>query len=215
VFDVIQVLGKALPCSVTAVSGSIVTVKFLVTSGYTLPTVTVPMIGSEYSRPPIQIGCKGLVRPADARLGGITGLGGGIADLSLPANLSALVFEPISSKDWSTTDDPNAYVIYGPDGAVIRTTAGTCKIVVNASGVTVTLPVGMPMTVNGNLVVSGALQLSGTIEAVGGGTYAGDLQTAGNVIAGVGGADQVGLKTHLHAGVTTGAGSTAAPTAGT
>ena len=48
-----------------------------------------------------------------------------------------------------------------------------------------------------------------------GGTYAGSISVAGNVIAGVGTGDQVGLKTHIHSGVTTGGGSTASPTAGT
>lgn len=43
----------------------------------------------------------------------------------------------------------------------------------------------------------------------------GNLQVTGSVIAGQGTGDQVGLQTHTHGGVTTGAGSTAAPNAGT
>jgi phage gp45-like len=43
----------------------------------------------------------------------------------------------------------------------------------------------------------------------------GDLQCTGNVIAGYGGADQVGLQTHNHVEHGTGGGITSAPTAGT
>jgi hypothetical protein len=65
------------------------------------------------------------------------------------------------------------------------------------------------------LTVTGNLQLGGNVVAQAGGTYAGSISVAGNVIAGVGTGDQVGLKTHIHSGVTTGGGSTASPTAGT
>lgn len=53
-------------------------------------------------------------------------------------------------------------------------------------------------TVTGNLIVSGNLQLGGAIESVPGSTYGGDIKTTGNVTAGFGGADQVGLQTHKH-----------------
>jgi hypothetical protein len=43
----------------------------------------------------------------------------------------------------------------------------------------------------------------------------GDLQVTGEVTAGYGTGDQVGLQTHKHGGVQTGGGSTSAPTAGT
>src|ERR1700743_2257306 len=77
-----QALPKALPCSVVSVSGAIVTVKFEVTSVYTLSNVTMPLFGPEYVRYPIQVGDKGFAVPADAYLGGMSGLGGGTADLS-------------------------------------------------------------------------------------------------------------------------------------
>ena len=212
VAEAIQLLGKALPASVTAVSGSIVTVKFEVTTTLTLPPVTMPLAGAEYIRFPTQIGDKGLVFPADVYLGGVSGLGGGTADLSIPANLSALVFFPIGNKGWSTTDNPNAVVIYGPDGAIIRTKDSTCKITLSSTGVVVTLPSGMPMRVNGQLVVTGGMQINGSITAVGGGTFAGDFITSGNVKAGAGGADAVGLTTHIHPAP---GGNTSPPTPGT
>lgn len=119
--DALQITGKALPCSVVEVSGSIVTVKFEVsTKDFTLPKVTVPIAGSEYARAPIQKGCKGVVYPADVNLGGVTGLGGGVATLAVPANLSALVFFPLGNKTWDAPESPNKYEIWGPDGVIVR-----------------------------------------------------------------------------------------------
>ena len=120
--DLIQIQGKALPASVVSVSGSIVTVKFEIQTAYnaTLTNVTVPVAGPEYIRYPIQAGDKGMVIPSSAYLGGVSGLGGGTANLAMPANLSALVFLPIGNKNFSATDNPNSTVIYGPDGAILR-----------------------------------------------------------------------------------------------
>ena len=203
--EVIHQQGRALPCSVTAVSGSIVTVKFEVNSGkYTLPQVTVPVAGPEYIRCPTQVGDKGIVLPADTYIGNVTGLGGGTPSLSLPGNLSALVFFPVGNKNWSAPDDPNAVCIYGPNGAVIRDAAKTVTLVIKNGAATLT----------GNLIVNGNFQLSGTIEAVGGGTYAGTIQTSGGITAGVGG-DSVTLQHHTHEGVTAGGASTDPPTSGT
>jgi hypothetical protein len=220
-----QFVGRnSLPAQVTAVNGSIVTVSFQVTSPYTLPTVTVPIVGSEYIRLPIQKGCTGMVQQADAYLGGVTGLGGGMADLSIPANLSSLVFLPLGSKNFSATDNPNAVVIYGPDGVIIRDTGKKNTFTLTQNGVTltqtaggfvITVPAGQAVTINGALVVDGNLQLNGAIQALNGGTYAGNIETAGDIVAGAGGADSVTLQNHVHAGVTTGGGSTDPPTAGT
>ncbi len=192
--------GQALPASVVSRKGAIVTVKFEVSAApYTLPNVTVPMIGSEYVRLPIGPGTLGWVMTADAYLGGVSGLGGGTADLTHRGNLSMLVWSPIGNKGWSDSENENAVVIYGPDGVIIRNTAKTKSIdLTAATGIVVTLPAGESLTVNGNLIVNGSMQLSGSIQSVTGGTYLGDIQTAGNVTAGVGGADQVGLKTHVH-----------------
>lgn len=130
------IIGQSLPASIVSVVGSgIVTVKFeLTNTPYTLPNVTVPMIGSEYVRLPIQPGCLGWVMTADAYLGGVSGLGGGTADLSQRANLSTLIWSPIGNKNWSPTDDPNAVVIYGPDGAIIRTTDKTSSLTIKSTG---------------------------------------------------------------------------------
>ena len=214
---IIDLLGKALPASVVSIPTAgvpIVTVKFELTNiPYTLPQVTVPLAGSEYIRLPIQVGCKGMVLPAGAYLGGVSGLGGGTADLSERANLSTLVFFPIGNTAFAASEDTNAVVIYGPDGTIIRSTDKTAVLKVTKAECSVTPPLGNPFIVNGNLVVTGSLQLSGTIEAHGGGTYAGDIATTGNVVAGSGTGDQVGLKTHTHPQA--GGGNTSPPNAGT
>jgi hypothetical protein len=149
------VLGKNLPASVISVSGSIVTVKFELKSSFTLPNVTCPLFGPEYIRYPIQAGCKGLVISADAFLGAMSGLGSGDADLTMLANLSAVLFIPCGNKGWSATDDPNALLLYGPNGVVIRTLDSTVKIVVSPTGVAVTLPSGIPLLVNGDIRATG------------------------------------------------------------
>ena len=68
----------------------------------------------------------------------------------------------------------------------------------NASGVTIA-------DGNGNTIV---MSSSGT-------AITGNLTVTGTITGGYGGGDQVGLTTHKHAGVTTGSGTSAAPTAGT
>jgi len=143
--DALQLVGKALPCSVTKVSGSIVTVKFEVNTSFTLPNVTCPVFGPEYIRYPLQVGCLGVVFSADARLGGVSGLGGGTPDLSLSANLSSLVFVPVGNANWSSPDDTQAVVLYGPNGVVLRTQDRAVSLVLSSSGV----------AINGNLTVTG------------------------------------------------------------
>lgn len=147
--DAIGQLGKALPCSVVSVSGSIVTVKFEVQSGYTLPNITCPVFGPQYIRYPLQVGDKGVVFPADAYLGGVSGLGGGVASLTTPGNLSALVFFPIGNATWSAPDDPNAVVIYGPTGVIIRMADESVVLDLNPSKVDITGSV----RISGNLSV--------------------------------------------------------------
>lgn len=129
--------GRALPCSVTKVSGAIVTVKFEVQSGFTLNPVTMPLFGPEYIRYPIQKGDKGFTVPSDVYLGGVSGLGGGTADMSQRGNLSTLVFLPIGSKTWSEVD-PNAVTIYGPNGAVMRDTNSRSTVILTPQGIIIT-----------------------------------------------------------------------------
>lgn len=135
----IQNTGQRLPCRVVAVNGSIVTVAFEVQdSPQTLPNITIPKEESPWVRSPTQIGDKGYTQTADAYLGGVSGLGGGVANMIRRGNLSALVFAPISNAE-SGPIDPNAAQVQGPNGAIIQTTEGTASsVITNTSGTTVT-----------------------------------------------------------------------------
>lgn len=138
--DAFQIYGKALPCSVVKVVGPIVTVKFEIDSSFTIPQITMPIMGSEYIRLPIQVGCKGVAFPADVYIGGISGLGGGTASFDQRANLATLVFFPVSSKSFSPSDDPNSLVLYGPNGVIIRDIGSKSKLSVRTGNVNADTP---------------------------------------------------------------------------
>lgn len=196
--DAIATLGKALPATVVAVTGSIVKVKFnLQSTPWNLPEITMPAAMYEYGRVPIQVDDAGAVIPSDASLGGISGLGQGAPTLALTGNLSSLLWIPVSRSSWPDPLDPNAYELWGPAGVILRNGASTCKIVLNDNGITITLPTGKPLIINGDTLLNGNLGISGDITAPDGSVYAGDLKTAGNVVAHEG-AGPVGLATHTH-----------------
>jgi len=159
--DAIQLLGKALPASIVAVNkaGAIVTVKFeLGAIPFTLPRVKVPVLTSEYIRAPLPVGCRGFVIPADAYLGGMSGLGGGTADLTQQSNLGALVFAPIGNLGFQDVG-PNVVTLYGPGGVTIRDSGGTCKIELTPGGIVITLPGGGNVTVVGGDVIADGISL--------------------------------------------------------
>jgi len=189
--DHIQQTGRALPVSVTAVSGAIITVKFEVQSGFTLPPVTVPLAGAEYIRYPIQVGDTGVVFPADAYLGGITDLGGGTANLKPRGNLSTLVFFPIARKRW-TAVDPNAVTVYGPNGVVTRDTQSNMVVTLTPTGVVAQLKNGSTFTINGSGIT--ATMANGTPF-----TIVGDLHVTGDIWTEFGTGGPIRLRTHIHA----------------
>lgn len=205
----LELTGKALPASIVTMMGSIATVKFELTDiPWTLPQVTVPIAGSEYIRLPLQAGCKGVVFPADARLGPVSGLGGTTADLSKPGNLSALVFFPIGNKAWTAPEDPKQIELYGADGTLIKDSADKNFFIQIAKGVlTISNKSGSviatnngaqwefkgPVVFDGLVTMQSNLQLAGNMLSQTGSTYAGNFETTGNVIAG-----GIGLKTHAH-----------------
>lgn len=157
----IKSLGRALPCRVTKVSGAIVTVEFEVdTAPWTLQPITIPKAESNWIRMPTQVGDKGVTAPSDLYLGGISGLGGGRADMRKRGNLSTLYFVPISNAS-SGPVDPNAAQVQGPNGAIIQTTTGTTsKIVTDTSGTTITFG-----------TTSLAITATGIVLTVGGQTF--------------------------------------------
>ena len=118
--DQIWKRGLSLPCSVVAIKGNVVQVAFQFQQPPgeitpTLPNVVIPVATSEYVRLPIQVGCKGVAMAADAYLGGMSGLGGGVANINQTGNLTALVFHPISNTGWFSVNG-NILTVYGPGG---------------------------------------------------------------------------------------------------
>ena len=94
--DWLQRLPKEIPCTVTAVNYPFVTVQAnMKADPFTLPQVTVPQSQSAYFREPTQIGDEGYLSVSDYYLGGVSGLGGGTADLTPRGNLSTGVFRSI------------------------------------------------------------------------------------------------------------------------
>ena len=193
-----QSFGWQLPCRVIAVNGAIVTVNFEIDTGgqYTFPPVTCPIAQSTYVRLPVQIGDSGMCISADARLGGVTGLGikGALAPLGLPFNLGALVYVPLGANDWSSVD-PNAVNINAPNGVVIRDTENNCTITLSPTGVTVAIGStslivdSTGVTVNGKFTVNGNVETTGTLK---------------NNSVSVG-------STHKHSGIQTGTSNTGNP----
>lgn len=161
ILDHLQLKGQSLPCSVVAVSNSIVTVKFEVVSKISFPIVQVPQAISRYARPPTQIGDKGFVVAADVYLGGMSGLGGGVATYGeIQPNLTTLVFVPLSSTDttkFPVLADPNAYHITGPNGAVIQDDGANSVVTISSTGITLAFG-SNTLTIN-----SSGITMTGTV----------------------------------------------------
>lgn len=140
----IQKIGLRLPGHVVAVSGAIVTVAFDVT-GVTLQNVTMAAQMSQYARLPIQVGDFGYATTADAYLGGVTGLGGGTADLTQRGNLATLVWVPIGNSGWSAVDSTSMHLesanglftVDVANGGITMSYNGTVLLQVSSSTVTI------------------------------------------------------------------------------
>ena len=184
-------LGQVYPCTVKSVGldgsgNAIVTVNFEINpvsstgTKITLPPVTIPIAESKYVRIPVQVGDQGIAVSASVRIGGITGLGTGLAPLSPASNLGALVFMPVSNTAWETLD-PNAVVISASNGAIIRTDDGKAVVTIADDKITVAYQ-SISLVINGsNVTINGNLQVNGTINSTG------DI-SAGSVT----------MKTHTH-----------------
>ncbi|MGN5575744.1 hypothetical protein [Enterobacter sp. Lyrl_3] len=161
--DALQVAGKVLPASVVKRAGNMITVSFLLRDiPWTLPQVTIPLFGPEYIRYPMQPGDKGIVIPAHTYLGGVSGLGGGIADLTPPANLSALSFLPISNTEWEAVDD-QVLTMYGPEGVTLRDAQAKTTFLLTPESITIVTPKTFKVTVGGTVLTltEGQWSLSG------------------------------------------------------
>jgi hypothetical protein len=220
-------LGQALPAKVVAVEGSIVTVGFLVSTPYTIQNVTMPIAGPEWARAPTQIGDRGVCIPASVYIGGVSGLGGGQATLTPRGNLSTLIFFPVGNVNFSATDNPNSYVLYGPDGVILRDSNSQSKftltptqITANAQEVVIFEVGGINITVtaagivfNGPTVFNGLVSGrpggggvvnfgSATLETTGP-AQVGSVASTGDVVAGA-----ISVQNHVHSGIEPGGSNT-------
>lgn len=91
-----------------------------------------------------------------------------------------------------TKDAPQQYLAFTATGIKIVDLNGNV-IEFSASGIAITPTSGMPVTVNGSLVVTQNLQLGGALQSVTAGVYGGLIHTAGDVQAG-----SISLTTHTH-----------------
>ncbi|WP_320533672.1 hypothetical protein [Robbsia andropogonis] len=206
----IEAEGRALPCTVTAVSGAVITVSFdLDTSPWTLQPITIPKAESPWMRMPTQVGDTGVAMPTGSYLGGISGLGGGTGKYGRRGNLSTLVFVPVSSAN-SAPDDENAAQVCGPNGAIIRTTSGTTSsIVTDTSGTTITFgSVSIVLTASG-IVFNGNVTFNGNVGQQGAGGTEGTVTFTAPVTAPDVVLPNGSVNAHVHGGVESGSSETA------
>lgn len=115
--------GFQLPCTVVEVDNTkgFVTVKFeLQNTPFNLPQITIPVQGWEYIRYPIKAGDPGVTISADVDLISISGGKSRQPDFRPSSNLNTvLMFVPIRNENSFATPNPNATVIYGPDGVIL------------------------------------------------------------------------------------------------
>lgn len=113
-----QIQTKAVPSHVVKRQKEFMTVAFDLNSPYTMPTVKVPQTFG-YVREPTQIGDKGFVTIGDFILNGVSGDGGGTANLPSQGNLTALAFQPISQMAFEDRDYDQLTLFGGPNGVKI------------------------------------------------------------------------------------------------
>lgn len=150
--NALQKAGKILPASVVKQQGKMITVAFeLRDIPYVLPKITIPLFGPQYIRYPMQPGDKGIVIPADTYIGGVSGQGGGIADMTPPANLSALVFLPISNTEWQDVDG-QVVTVYGPEGVTLRDSGSNTTFLLKPDSIAISTPDSFTVTVGGTVI---------------------------------------------------------------
>lgn len=141
----IQGCGWQLPCHVVKVitdkdghtPDGLVEIQFDVTNIKTpLPNIVVPVIGWRYIRYPIQVGDAGITITIDTDTQNIAGLASGSASLIPSGNMgTTLAFLPIMQTKMTNSDNPQAVVVVGPEGAIIRDDAGDSVVTISPVGI--------------------------------------------------------------------------------
>ncbi len=141
---------QQIPANIVSASGGTVTVAAQIQGAWTIPQTQYPRAGvSEYTRPPVVAGDKGFLTSADYYLGGQSGLGGGEANFVGRANLTNMVWIPVSPKTFTTSPNVSnkTHYIAGPDGAIMQDSGGKVvvqidvpnkKVIINITDVTYT-----------------------------------------------------------------------------
>lgn len=205
----LQQTGRALPCTVVSKTGSIVTVQFDVDSPFTLPHVTMPLFGPEYIRYPIQVGDRGMTIAADARVVGVSGLSTSTSTLGTPTNLACLAFLPLGNTQWFGVD-PNALVMYGPNGVVLQDTGGNSTFVLTPTSVAIHTPQSFTVTC-GNTTFT--LTPTGySLVGTNGNIQDGAHHTSPSIMNAAWSAMVTFLNTHVHTNGNGGANTGATPT---
>lgn len=181
--DALDRLGRALPCTVTAVNGAFVTVSFQV-SGTVLPTIQVPSGISQYVRLPIQVGDMGVCFPAQLPLDSVDGAGTTTPPPDVSSmNLTGLVFFPIGNKNWSAVNAQQV-VITGPQGVQLSDKSQSVTVNITNGQITLTANTSISFTAGGKTLT---------------------INSTGITL------DGILWETHVHGGVTTGSGVTGPP----
>ena len=79
-----------------------------------------------------------------------SGTGGGVADLTQPTNLSALVYLPISNTEWQDVDG-QVVTVYGPEGVTLRDSGSNTTFLLKPDSIAISTPDSFTVTVGGTV----------------------------------------------------------------
>lgn len=135
--------GWQLPCTVEEVDAikGFVTVNFeVVGTTLPLPKVTIPVMGWQWIRFPIQKGDAGVTVSIDTDTIFISEIASGKAGMTPSGNLGpTLMFLPIMQTSMEDSRDPDAVIIYGPNGVQLLDTDNTANVTVEPNKITMTV----------------------------------------------------------------------------
>lgn len=117
-----HITGKSLPATIVETDNGGMTVNYELTGDPKphAPRVPMPVLGSRYVREPFQVGEPGMTVSADAYMGGMSGRGGGTADLTQRGNLATSAWAAVGNTSWPTVDKDTLVLTGGPSGVLIR-----------------------------------------------------------------------------------------------
>lgn len=193
--DNLQIMGRTLPAVVVAQSGKMVTVSVSLNSGFVIPELTVPLMGPQYIRYPMSKGDKGVLIPMNVYIGEMTGQSG-IADLTVPQNLSAMVFLPFSNTEWQDVAT-DVVTMYGPEGVTLRDSASKTTFLLTPDSIVIATPSSFKVTVGGSVL--SLTDQTWSLSGINGELTDGGGTTSPSVMQAAWAALKVWANTHTHA----------------